>query len=452
MDEDIFQFMEKAKNSTCKIINEEGYGSGFFCKIPYKEDGTSYLNALLTCEHVLKKEIVSSNDRDIKIIINNEEKIITLKKTRKKWYNENLDYSCIEIKEEDNIDNDYYQLDDVIFEKDYNNEIFLKENYNNIIVFATMVGQKRGHDSGNISDIGNGYFIHDCNTYSGCSGGVIVNKKKNSVIGMHRGTIKKGRKKITNAGTFIKDIIDNIISNPIIENIGDEIEDKREMNIIDEINIKYVYKENIDFFGYKYSYIRLFGKKFVENNKDFCKIIINGNENDLVEFYDFENKKLENKILENEHLEKEILEKIILENKKNKRKNRGLPRKKLKKRSLTIIELDIKLKGIINITKMNHMFCGCEHLSSVSDISNWNTKKVIDMSNLFCKCITLKSLPDISKWKTRNVTNMSKLFCQCKLLCELPDISKWNTENVTNMEKMFCGCNSLRKLQMQELS
>ena len=165
---------------------------------------------------------------------------------------------------------------------------------------------------------------------------------------MHRGTIKKGRKKITNAGTFIKDIIDNIISNPIIENIGDEIEDKREMNIIDEINIKYVYKENIDFFGYKYSYIRLFGKKFVENNKDFCKIIINGNENDLVEFYDFENKKLENKILENEHLEKEILEKIILENKKNKRKNRGLPRKKLKKRSLTIIELDIKLKGIIN--------------------------------------------------------------------------------------------------------
>ena len=196
LDEDIFQFMEKAKNSTCKIINEEGYGSGFFCKIPYKEDGTSYLNALLTCEHVLKKEIVSSNDRDIKIIINNEEKIITLKKTRKKWYNENLDYSCIEIKEEDNIDNDYYQLDDVIFEKDYNNEIFLKENYNNIIVFATMIGQKRGHDSGNISDIGNGYFIHDCNTYSGCSGGVIVNKKKNSVIGMHRGTIKKGRKKI----------------------------------------------------------------------------------------------------------------------------------------------------------------------------------------------------------------------------------------------------------------
>ena len=30
-DEDILQFVKKAKNSTCKIINEEGYGAGFFC-------------------------------------------------------------------------------------------------------------------------------------------------------------------------------------------------------------------------------------------------------------------------------------------------------------------------------------------------------------------------------------------------------------------------------------
>ena len=305
-DEDILQFMEKAKNSTCIIINEEGYGSGFFCRIPYTEDGNSYLNALLTCQHVLQKEIVSSNDKDIKIIINNEDKIITLKKTRKKWYNEILDYSCIEIKEEDNIDNDFYQIDDLMLEKEYDKEKFLKGNYSNIIIFATMIGQKRGHDSGNISKIANGYFIHDCNTYPGCSGGVIVNKIKNSVIGMHRGNIIKGRKKITNAGVFIKDIIDDIKSNPLIETKGEEEEDKREMNMIDEINIKYEYKENIDLFGCQYSYIRLFGKEFVENNKDFCKIIINGNENDLVQFYDFENKKLENKILENEHLEKKI--------------------------------------------------------------------------------------------------------------------------------------------------
>ena len=193
-DEDILQFMEKAKNSTCIIINEEGYGSGFFCRIPYTEDGNSYLNALLTCQHVLQKEIVSSNDKDIKIIINNEDKIITLKKTRKKWYNEILDYSCIEIKEEDNIDNDFYQIDDLMLEKEYDKEKFLKGNYSNIIIFAIMIGQKRGHDSGNISSIGKGYFIHDCNTYPGCSGGVIVNKIKNSVIGMHRGNIIKGRK------------------------------------------------------------------------------------------------------------------------------------------------------------------------------------------------------------------------------------------------------------------
>ena len=183
-----------------------------------------------------------------------------------------------------------------------------------------------------------------CNTYPGCSGGVIVNKKKNSVIGIHRGTINMGKNRIINAGIFIKDVIDDIKNNPLIENKGDEEEDKMEMNIIDEINIKYEYKENTDIFGYHYSYIRLFGKEFVENNKDFCKIIINGNENDLVEFYDFENKKLKNEILENEHLEKKALEEIILENKRKKRRNRDLPRKKLKKRTLKIIELDIKLE------------------------------------------------------------------------------------------------------------
>ena len=70
------------------------------------------------------------------------------------------------------------------------------------------------------------------------------------------------------------------------------------MNIIDEINIKYEYNEKCEDIWYPLSYIRLFGKEFVENNKNFCKIIIDGNENDLVEFYDFQNKKLENIIKE----------------------------------------------------------------------------------------------------------------------------------------------------------
>ena len=49
---------------------------------------------------------------------------------------------------------------------------------------------------------------------------------------------------------------------------------------------------------------------------------------------------------------------------------------------------------------------------------------VIDMSYMFCECSSLSSLPDISKWNTNNVTNMSEMFYNCSSLSSLPDISK----------------------------
>jgi surface protein len=38
---------------------------------------------------------------------------------------------------------------------------------------------------------------------------------------------------------------------------------------------------------------------------------------------------------------------------------------------------------------------------------------------------------------------MGHIFYGCKSLSSLPDISKWNTNKVTNMSYMFCGCKSL---------
>ena len=82
-------------------------------------------------------------------------------------------------------------------------------------------------------------------------------------------------------------------------------------------------------------------------------------------------------------------------------------------------KIEIKLKGINNIT---------------------------NMSCLFHKCNSLSSLTDISKWNTSNVTNMICMFNGCKLLSSLPDISKWNTSNVTDMRWMFDGCNESLKI------
>ena len=211
-DEAMFQYISKARNATCQILLENNsYGSGFFCKIPYTNNKNLLLNVLITCEHVLNYNIIFS-DKNIRININNNIKTLSLK-NRKKWSNKEMDYSCIEILDEDNID-DFYQLDDIILKKNYNNNLYIEEDKKYLILFAIMKNRKRGHSIGLIKKIDNFYFIHNCNSYEGCSGGVIVNRNNNCVIGIHQGgvEIKKNKKSAVNTGIFIYNIINDIIN------------------------------------------------------------------------------------------------------------------------------------------------------------------------------------------------------------------------------------------------
>ena len=142
--------------------------------------------------------------------------------------------------------------------------------------------------------------------------------------------------------------------------------------ILIKINIIYDIKEE--------NYINIFGSEFVKNNKDICKMIIDDKEYKISEKY----------------------------NVKNYNNNK----------------LQINLKGINNITDMSYMFYGCESLSSLPDISKWNTNNVTNMSYMFYGCSSLSSLPDISKWNINKVTNMSYMFYECSSLSSLPHISK----------------------------
>ena len=148
--------------------------------------------------------------------------------------------------------------------------------------------------------------------------------------------------------------------------------------------------------------VKIFYSDFVELNKNNCKIIYEEKEYDLKKEFNVKN------------IKKEILE--------------------------------IRLKGIMNITNMHAMFYDCSSLISLPNISKWDTTKITDMSSLFGKCTSLITLPDISKWNTSNVTNMHSLFYGCSSLISLPDISKWDTSNVTDMHSMFSECSSLLEL------
>ena len=143
-----------------------------------------------------------------------------------------------------------------------------------------------------------------------------------------------------------------------------------------------------------YFSIILFGEKFVEKNKEICKILIEGKEKELVSLYSNE------RLKENEKFE-------------------------------------IKLKGIKDIIDMSYMFYGCFSLFSIPDISKWNTFNVTNMSHAFDGCISLIDLPDISKLNTFNVSDMSYMFKDCESLQTLPDITKWRMDCVTNVSYIF---------------
>ena len=107
---------------------------------------------------------------------------------------------------------------------------------------------------------------------------------------------------------------------------------------------------------------------------------------------------------------------------------------------------DISKWNTDNVIDMNSIFYNCSSLTSLPDISKWNTNNVIDMNNFFYFCSALLSLPEISKWNTSNVVNMGRMFYGCLSLTSLPDISKWNTDNVTDMKNTFYFCSSLISL------
>ena len=148
--------------------------------------------------------------------------------------------------------------------------------------------------------------------------------------------------------------------------------------------------------------IKILGKQFVENNKNNCKILYKNKEYELTEEFDTKN--------------------------------------------INKDKLEIKLKGINNVTSIKYLFYECKSLELLPDIHKWNMENVTNMSFLFYECTSLKYLPDLSKWKTDNVSEMRCMFTRCSSLKSLSDISKWDTSKVTSISHIFSGCCLLESL------
>ena len=170
-------------------------------------------------------------------------------------------------------------------------------------------------------------------------------------------------------------------------------EDEKKLDDLNEITIQYIAPKGNQ-------WIKLFGLDFVEKNKEFLKIIFNGEQLPLKEFLKINKSEFDTNI-------------------------------------------SIRLIGVQSVNDITYMFKGVSDLSPSFDASQLNKFIFTNMEGVFEKCAVL---PDLSKLDTKNVENMSRLFANCSNVTFLPDISNFNTENVTNFSEMFFNCKSLKSL------
>ena len=114
--------LNQLMNCICKIKFKGGFGTGFFCKIPFKKET---LKILMTNYHILNEKDFK-DIKNLNISLNDDKKIlkIDLELDRENYFNKEYDVALIELRDEDNI-KDYLELDNNLFKN--NSEINHKD-------------------------------------------------------------------------------------------------------------------------------------------------------------------------------------------------------------------------------------------------------------------------------------------------------------------------------------
>ena len=83
---------------------------------------------------------------------------------------------------------------------------------------------------------------------------------------------------------------------------------------------------------------------------------------------------------------------------------------------------------------MAYMFRGCSNLKQL-DLSNFDTRNVIEMQYMFKECLNLTQL-DLSNFDTRNVKYIENMFGDCLQLTQL-NIINFNINSVIDFYYIF---------------
>ena len=405
--------VNKVLKCICKISIRKAKGVIYGTGFFMKIDNSK--KYLLTNNHIISKKNINN---DIEIEIYNEKKLkLTLNDRFIKYYENEKDITIIEIKKDDEIYNDIELLN---YDLNYKNGY---EIYKNVDIFSVEhpLGKSAACASGKIVNINNYEFDHNIPTDNGSSGCPIILLSNNiniiQVIGIHK--LADYNEKL-NCGTFIgeifnKDFDDN---NYIIAEI-----DIKEDDINKNIRILNSYEEQKTIFK--------FDAKNERNEEEIkmCKIRVNDEIIPFNYFYKFKNEgKYIIKYSYNNFLTKTNFMFFKCEHIKN---------------------IDLTNFNTKNVINMSNMFQYCKSLNNIN-FSNINTQNVIDMSEMFYGCESLVNL-DLSYFNIQNVACLSRMFDKCKSLISL-DLSNFKTKNVIYMNRMFKDCHSLKNLNLSNFN
>ena len=433
------------ESSMCKIVFqdiEDGKtlnksGTGFFCEID--DDNIPFKKALFTNNHVLNENRIHINN-EFKFYYLKKLKIIKITEERKRFTNKDLEYTCIEIFDSDKINN-FFKIDKEIFNNKKN--IIDKE----IFILQYANGGELAHGLGTIGDINDNIIFHSVATSGGSSGSPLIKRYNiNLVLGIHFGGEVAKSNYATPFDIIIKDIIDKVSYNK--KNI---INNNNSIEYINKINLIYYKKYNEEEDN------KIFGEKFVENNKDNITLIINGDQNKLVSKYTL--KEGENNI---QMIIKKPLTNIeyIFYSCKSLNNIEGLEYLNTEKinnfsymfcrcSSLSDIK-GLKNWNVSNGNNFSGMFLGCSSLSNIEALENWNVSNGNNFSGMFSGCLSLEDIKGLQNWKVLNGNNFSFMFHECSSLSDIKELKNWNVSKGNDFCSMFYECSSLLDIKALE--
>ena len=112
-----------------------------------------------------------------------------------------------------------------------------------------------------------------------------------------------------------------------------------------------------------------------------------------------------------------------------------------------LTKLDLTNLDVSQLYSFSDMFSGNHQLTTVGDLSDWNTAHNTDISYMFYDDLNLQNIGTLDKWNTSNVVFMNHAFDSTPNLATIGDLSQWQTCNVRDMSYMFNNDLTLKNSQ-----